>query len=408
METLIDRLKALGVSLGSTNIKPREKFPIEKVVHGEWLHGSLGDIFKVSEDFTNGYKHGRMNLESNFSFSRVLQVNGLTSEGITLEDILFMDTETTGLSGGTGTMAFLVGLGYFSKNGFTIDQFFLDDPVNELAFLNEAGNYFSRYKVIATFNGSSFDLPLLKTRFVLNRIDPPFQNKPHLDLLHLSRKIWKLRLSSLKLKDLENEILKFQREENEVPGWMVPQIYFDFIGSRDARPLGGVFYHNRMDVLSLALLFNLASELISDPLESISAHKEDMLSIARMIEDFGFTRQSEMLYQVLFEKGLPENLSARTLLRFGFICRKHQHLDFALKFWTSSFEKGEYRAAIEISKIFEYQTRDYPNALLWARSSIDLLRSNQVEKYPSNTFQDEIIKRINRLEDKIKKSHEKN
>ncbi len=408
METLIDRLKALGVSLGSTNIKPREKFPIEKVIQGEWLHSPLGDIFKVSEHFSNGHQHGLMNLESNFFFSRVLQVSGLTSEGITLEDILFMDTETTGLSGGTGTMVFLIGLGYFSKNVFTIDQLFLDDPVNELAFLKESGNIFSQYKVIATFNGSSFDMPLLKTRFILNRINPPFQNKSHLDLLHLSRKIWKLRLSSLKLRDLENEILKFQREENEVPGWMVPQIYFDFIGSRDARPLEGVFYHNRMDVLSLAYLFNLASGLISDPLESIRAPKEDMLSIARMIEDYGFSQQSEMLYEILFEKGLPENIPASTLLRFGFICRRHQHLDLALKFWKSSFEKGECRAAIEISKIFEYQAKDYPNALLWAKSGIDLLRSNQMEKKSSNTFQDEILRRINRIEDKIKKSHEKN
>lgn len=408
METLIDRLKALGVSFGSTNIKHREKFPIEKVIQGEWLHDSLGDIFKVSKDFTNGYQHGRMNLESNFSFSSVLQVSGLTSEGITLEDILFMDTETTGLSGGTGTMVFLIGLGYFSKNGFTIDQFFLDDPVNELAFLDESGNIFSQYRVIATFNGSSFDMPLLKTRFVLNRINSPFQNISHLDLLHLSRKIWKLRLSSLKLRDLENEILKFQREENEVSGWMVPQIYFDFIGSRDARPLEGVFYHNRMDVLSLALLFNLASGLISNPLESICAPNEDMLSIARMIEDHGFSQQSEVLYETVFEKGLPENIPASTLFRFGFICRKHQHINLALKFWKVSFEKGEYRAAIEISKIFEYQERDYLNALLWARSGIDLLRSSQVEKKSSDNSQDKILKRINRLEDKIKKNHEKN
>jgi len=207
---------------------------------------------------------------------------------------------------------------------------------------------------------------------------------------------------------LENEILKFQREENEVPGWMVPQIYFDFITSRDARPLEGVFYHNRMDVLSLAFLFKLASGLISDPLKRPNTPKEDMLSIARMIEDHGFSQQSETLYEILFEKGLPENISAGTLLRFGHICRTHQHFDLALKFWTSSFEKGDFRAAIEISKIFEYQTRDYPNALLWARNSIGLMRLDQVETNSSYSYQDEILKRINRLEDKIKKSHEKN
>lgn len=408
METLIDRLKTLGVSLGNNNIKTRDKYPIEKVINGEWLHDSLGYIYKISENFSIGYQHGRMHLQPNSSFHKILQVNKLQFEGVTLEDILFMDTETTGLSGGTGTMVFLIGMGYFSKNGFNIDQYFLDDPINEFALLNEVGNVFCRYKVIATFNGSSFDLPLLKARFILNRIISPFKNKSYLDLLHLSRKIWKLRLPSLKLKDLENELLAFQREKTEVPGWMVPQLYFDFIRSRDARPLEGVFYHNRMDVLSLALLFNLASGLIADPLESLNEPKEDILSIARIIEDLGWSQQSETLYEAIFDKGLPDNLSARTLLRFGLICRKNNHTDLAIKFWKSSFEKGEFRAAIEISKIFEHQTRDYQNALFWARSSIDLLRSNWVERYSTKSFQDDVIKRINRLEVKINKNHEKN
>jgi uncharacterized protein len=408
LETLIDRLKTLGVTLGSTNIKSRERFPIEKVISGEWLHDPLGDVFQVSEEFLNGYQHGGMNLDPNFSFSRVLKVSGLPNDGVSLEHILFMDTETTGLSGGTGTMAFLVGLGYFSENGFIIDQFFLDDPVNEIALLNEVSNVFSHYKVLATFNGSSFDIPLLKARFILNRMNSPFQNKSHLDLLHLSRKIWKLRLASLKLRDLENEILDFKREENEVPGWLVPQIYFDFIRSRDARPLKGVFYHNRMDVFSLALLFNLASDLISEPLENSQAPKEDMLSIARMIEDHGFSQQSMTIYEAICENGMPENLSAQTLLRFGFICRRHHHFDLAIKFWMSSYEKGEYKAAIEISKILEYKRKDLPNALLWAKSGVDLLRSNNGKRHSLDSDKGEINKRIDRLEVKIRKKHEKN
>lgn len=396
-------IKSFGVSLGSKTLKTHKKILIEDVIQGEWQHDLLGDFFKVNEIYSIGYQHGRMNLVTDFNFFKPLQVSGLSVEGITLKDIIFMDIETTGLSGGTGTMAFLLGMGYFTKIGFAIDQFFLADPVNELAFLDEIENIFSHYKVIVTFNGSSFDIPLLKSRFILNRSNSPFINMSHLDLLHFSRKIWKLRLPSMKLKDLENEVLEFRRNETEVHGWMVPQIYFDFLRSKDARPLEGVFYHNRMDVLSMAFIFTLAAQLLSDPLKNRYAPKEDLLSIARMLEDYGYSQQSEQLYRSLCDIELPENIPARALLHFGLVCRKQRNYDLAVKFWMSSFDKGDYRAAIEISKFHEYRNRDYQSALKWARLGLDLLRTVQTRKYKYTSMEDDITKRINRLRCKMSK-----
>jgi uncharacterized protein len=403
MDSLIEKLKSLGVRTGKDNlaINSKKKFPIEDVVTGEWLHDPLGDIFKVRDEFTSGYMHGRIKLENDFSFSRMLNVCGISGDDIALEDILFIDTETTGLSGGTGTMAFLIGLGYFTSEGFIVDQYFLDDPANELSLMNTVSNQINPYKLIVSYNGSSFDLPLLRTRFVMNRLPPPFNQMSHLDLLHLSRKIWKLRLSSLRLKDIENEVLNFYREEEEVPGWMVPQIYFDFIRSRDARPLGGVFYHNRMDVLSLAFIFNHLSSLINHPLEEEKASKEDVFSIARIFEKNGYLEESTILFRSTFKDGLPENIPVRFLFRIGKISKRHKNIEMALEFWRKSFERGDYEAAIEISKYYEHQLKDYGNAKYWCKSSLELFNQNQKDNKQQTEERDKIKNRLKRIEQKL-------
>lgn len=404
MESLFEKLRSLGVKIGRENleIESVKKFPIENVIKGEWLHDELGGVYKVSKKFESGYRHGRILLESDFSFSKLLALNGISNTDIRLKDILFIDTETTGLSGGTGTMAFLIGLGYFSQKAFTIDQYFLDDPAGELSLMNVINNQINNFKIVVSYNGSSFDIPLLRTRFTMNRLRSPFNQMEHFDLLHLSRRIWKLRLTSLKLKDIENEILEFFREEEEVPGWMVPQIYFDFIHTRDARPLGGVFYHNRMDVLSLALIFDYASGLIINPLIDNAVMKEDIISIARFFEKQGDQERSTELFRSSLANGLPENLSAHFLFKMGCLCRKHKNDEIALELWKYSFERGEYQAAIELSKFYEHQARDFIEARHWALSGLDLLKGNHRTTPLTNQDQVKIINRLNRIEKKIK------
>jgi uncharacterized protein YprB with RNaseH-like and TPR domain len=409
MESLIDKLKSLGVSIGKNNLEINHirKFQIENVVKGEWLHDQLGDIYHVKENFDQSYQHGRITFTTEFPFSKVLQVTAIQKENIALKDFLFIDTETTGLSGGTGTMAFLVGMGYFEENRFVIDQYFLDDPSSEMSLMNVISNRLKEFKLIISFNGISFDIPLLKTRFVINRIESSLAQMDHLDLLHLSRKLWKLRLTSLRLRDIENEILFFKREEEEVPGWLVPQIYFDFIRDRDARPLKGVFYHNRMDVLSLAVILNYISELMNDPLADENTSNLDILSIARIFEKYGHLQESSILYQSSLEKGLPENLSAKLLWRFGVICKQHNNTNLALKFWQLAYERGEYLAPIEISKYYEHMIKDYPSAILWVQNCLNMLGENDQNIYESQDFKDKIYLRLKRIELKQARLNEK-
>ena len=204
MESLFEKLKSLGVNIsqGNLQLKTDHKYPIDNVVKGEWLNTQFGDLFEVKNLFNYDYQHGNGILQHDVIFSKLMDVSRIENKALNLEEILFIDTETTGLSGGTGTMVFMVGLGYFTQEGFLTEQYFLNYPNDEIALIDKLNSVLSRYKVLVSYNGSSFDLPLLKTRFLINRIEPPINQLQHLDLLHLSRKLWKLRLPTLKLRDV--------------------------------------------------------------------------------------------------------------------------------------------------------------------------------------------------------------
>ena len=164
----------------------------------------------------------------------------------------------------------------------------------------------------------------------------------------------------------EVEILNFIREEEEVPGWMVPQIYFDFIRNRDARPLKGVFYHNCMDVLSLAIIFIHVSEILSDPASNMHLHQLDLLSIARLFENHNLLDESTKLYKISLERGVPGDLPPKLLFKYGQICKKLFQPEMAVQFWELAYHNGDVTSAIQISKYFEHDLKKYDEAMKWA------------------------------------------
>jgi len=400
MESLFEKLKSLGVIIGKDNLqfKTTHKYPIESVIKGEWLPHQFGDLFEVKNFFSYEYQHGKEVLKRDVIFSKLFEVSNIEDKLYKLDEILFIDTETTGLSGGTGTMAFLVGLGYFTKTGFLTEQYFLKDPSDEMELILKLNSSLLKYKVLVSYNGSSFDLPLLKTRFLINRVESPFIHFQHIDLLHLSRKLWKLRLSTLKLRDIETEIINFIREEEEVPGWMIPQIYFDFIRNRDARPLKGVFYHNCMDVLSLAVIFIYISELLADPTKNLHVHRLDLLSIARLFENHGLVDDATNLYKMSLERGIPDDLPPKILFRYGQICKRLSQPQMALEFWEQAYQNGDIASAIQISKYYEHELIKFDDAMQWAMNSQNLLDNNYPASQHKAGFEKELQKRIKRLE----------
>ena len=281
-----------------------------------------------------------MKFEKELQFGSIAEFWGIGQiETMNLKDFLFFDTETSGLSLGAGTIIFLFGCCFFSDNGLEVLQIFLEDPASELIFLNNIDELIQNHKCLVSYNGKSFDLPMLRTRMILNRL--PYVNlaKPHLDLLHFARGLWKLRLDSRKLSDIEKDILEFQRSEDEVPGWLVPQLYQDYLSTGDASPLEGVFYHNKNDVVSLAALFSHVTRLVSEKSSLESANRLDIISIGSIYQKSGNLSMSEIFYQQGLDKGDPSELDNKILRNFALLLKKQGKWEEAVELLESRREK---------------------------------------------------------------------
>lgn len=208
-----------------------------------------------------------------------------------LRQAVFIDTETTGLAGGTGTYAFLIGIGHLELDHIVVRQYLLPDFCHEWLMLEALEQALAGFAYTVSFNGKSFDIPLLKNRYVLNRMITSLEELPHLDLLHAARRIWKRRLPACDLQSLERHILNISRE-NDLPGELVPQAYFEFIRKRDALLLRDVLEHNYHDIVHMALLTLKIVAVCEAPLVHLS-HPRDIFSLAKY--DYQNGRFSETL-----------------------------------------------------------------------------------------------------------------
>src|SRR5215469_8794129 len=183
------------------------------------------------------------------------------------EKWLFLDTETTGLAGGTGTYAFLIGIAWWDCGGLQVEQFMMRDFSDEHSVLLELASRMAARPVLVTFNGKSFDWPLLESRYLMTRSIGVPRLAAHLDLLHPARAVWKLRLGSVRLMELEEHVLDAKRlgwdRADDVPSNMIPQFYFDYLRGRSVAPLAGVVRHNRNDLRGLAALFGKLNTMLS-------------------------------------------------------------------------------------------------------------------------------------------------
>lgn len=369
MESLSDRLKSLGVQIGAQNLKPRleqNRFPIEDVVAGDDVQTPLGNIFQITQDYDIHYQHGLVHFDEplNLYFLREWGKAAPEKSG-QIDQLVFLDTETTGLAGGAGTFAFLVGLGIWNPDGFRLVQLFMRNPVEEPAMLAILSQIVEPFKTVVTFNGKSFDIPLLNARHLINSIQTPFTDMAHLDLLPLARRLWRNRLPSRALGDLERDILGVERSGEEIPGWMVPQMYLDYLHSGDARPMKGVLYHNAMDILSLAALLHYDAHLLENPLDIQPNEGLDLVAIAQIYEEMGDLDKSLELYEAGLNAGLPQPIYIQTLHRYASIYRKQGAWTQATALWQRATEYQDIPAAIELAKYFEHHERDPKEALRW-------------------------------------------
>jgi uncharacterized protein len=287
----------------------------------------------------------------------LLGLIGLAPElcGVHPRRLLYLDTETTGL-GGAGTLAFLVGLAFFDDQGaLHLEQLFLDGPGNELALLNHVERRVRECDGIVTFNGKSFDWPLLKARRVMNR-QGPLPERPHLDLLHLSRRLHKPRLKGQRLIELERQVLGFDRGEDDIPGAEIAPRYLHYLRSGDASGLLPVIEHNAWDVYSMAALVGL----YGDPVDLL--HPEDLAQLAAVL---GRTRSFDRgldLAQMARERGA--GLAAER--SFAQLYKAKGDRALALEsFENLAREVDDPRVRLELAKLYEHFHRDFERALSW-------------------------------------------
>lgn len=260
------------------------EFEIDKMVSGEVVGDPDAGFYLVRTDFPLDTPHGNVTLgEALLALPEyvALSANDSDLRDFTPETALFMDTETTGLAGGSGTVAFLVGVGYFEGDRFRLEQTFMRDFDDEEPMLGYLDGLFKGRDTVVTYNGKSFDIPLLRTRFIQNRMPFRLDAALQYDLLHAARRFWKRRIGDCGLTNIEREVLGVRRH-GDVASAEIPGIWLEYLRTRDARRLEAVFYHHKMDILSLAALTGRLSQSLSLPQGEGFEFMEDRLSLVRL------------------------------------------------------------------------------------------------------------------------------
>ena len=285
-------------------------------------------------------------------------LTGLQLADLAPEDLLFLDTETTGLRGGAGTLAFLVGLGRFEGESFVVRQYLMRDYDEEPFVLQPVLEALQACGAVVTFNGASFDLPLLDSRLVMNRMPGRDTDKPHLDLLHMARRVYKLRLSRCSLSNLEAQVFGAPRTD-DLPGSEVPQRYFQYLQSKDEALLEDILRHNAQDIVSLARLIYALRMLHEQPLSA--QDQRDLFSLGRVMERRGEKEQAQRCYRACTQRDVRElaQLRLADMLRRQGSHGEAAHTYEALR----RGGQGGPEVFIALAKLYEHRFRDPARAL---------------------------------------------
>jgi len=364
-----------------------DPIPLETLIQGEIAEAGGTSCFVRYSVLPLGHRHGRFPLQSALDVDET-SLRWLASPAEVcspdLSGALFLDVETTGLAGGTGTLAFLVGAAWFEGDSLTIAQYLMRDPGEEPAVLQLLADVAANSRLVVTFNGRAFDVPLLATRYTLARRRSPFP-EDHVDLLTPARRVWRLRLSSCRLANLEERVLGVIRSD-DVPGWLVPQLYASYLRTGDGRHLSPVFDHNLLDVLSMVTLAGRLGGLHNRPQLALDDDPADLVALARCFERHGRggSRGSEaadagdnveQCYREALRHGLAEPAAAIARMRLAALHKRRGQWDQAIELWSQvaagCSEPWRRSSLIELAKWAEHQAKDYGRAITWAHRALE-------------------------------------
>jgi len=297
---------------------------------------------------------------------------------------LFLDTETTGLAGGTGTYAFLIGLGWWDAGGLQVEQLFMRDFTEEHSILQELSTRVVERPVLVTFNGKSFDWPLLENRFTMTRSIAAPKLAAHLDLLHPARALWKLRLRSVRLAELERHVLDAPRlgwhRENDVASALIPQFYFDYLRGGPAAPLAGVVRHNQMDLRGLAALFGKINTLLSEPADSANEIESlDLFGLSRFLQRRGDADRAHSACAQALAIGLPAEFRPKARRDLALMAKHRGEHERAVEIWldmVADLHEGIH-ACEQLAIYYERHAKDPAKAAQFAKLAVATVRQQR-------------------------------
>ena len=379
---------------------------IDKYIDGYDEITPYGNCFVASKFYPSNFKFGSIDIsQANTINHETISTIGKDErlKALDLKKTLFFDTETTGLSSGTGTHIFLAGFGYYTENGYVIKQYFLRDFDEEKAFIFAINQLFEKFTGLISYNGKSFDWPQLQTRFIYHRQKNVLQNPLHLDLLHTARRIWKRRLTDCSLQNIERQILNFHRKD-DIPGAFIPNIYFQYLQDKNPVPLVKIFQHNILDILALAALFNQVIKIYEAPFINLT-DVSDLISLANSFKNLKKWDHAINIYEKLLEKDHNSKIKNEIAYQLSFNYKRLGKRELAAKSWNFVIANGfnKIEPFIELAKYYEHYNRDYKKAENIINQAFKLIDIQEElnDNYDLSDYRNDLTYRLKRIKRKI-------
>jgi len=355
---------------------------LARAVDGEICNNFAGSYCLVKKCYPANYQHGDPVLDKTTGMQS-LPLSAFTVEDnlktVPLSSLLFLDTETTGL-GGTGAVAFLVGCGSFVKNGFEVRQYLVPDYTDETSMLESLLDELGPEKTLVTYNGAAFDIPLLRDRMIINRVGRNIEMSGHIDLLHPTRRLFRRRLAGCSLVNVEREIFAFERQD-DIPGYLIPSVYFDWLNNQNPGLLPQVLEHNRLDIVSLCFLVKHLAEIYLSDGDNLT-YMDDIHSLSRI---YGRRKDNEKITSLyrridsFDNREIPDDM----LWYHSLVFKKVKDFTKAVDLWQKlSVKKSRegFGANIELAKYYEHRLKDIDKAVFHTRMADGYQASSKNQK----------------------------
>ncbi|UQZ81640.1 hypothetical protein SK3146_00796 [Paenibacillus konkukensis] len=354
-------------------------------------HNERGSFVLRRVAYEGSYSHGRYRLnelqgQSDYLMSILLpgDVEAVQS-GLSYEQLLYLDTETTGLGIGAGNVPFMIGIGFYEGQRLVVEQMFIRNPGEELAMLHHLEGRLKRHPYLVSYNGKTFDWPLIKNRYILNRMPSEPDIAGHLDFLYPSRSLWRHTLPSCRLGKVEEERLHVTREE-DVPGSLAPTLYFQYLAEKDVSVVKGIFVHNELDLLSLAGLSIHFSRVLQGKYALAEMELEEQYRLGLWFDKLGLETDAEPIFErlrTLLLQPEPDEETAEYLLPLAQVYKQRHRYEEAVRLWSAYVErKGQRGTAstepyIELSMHYEHREKRLALALEFAEQALGKTRLRQ-------------------------------